>query len=353
MKTYKNLYPKICSFYNLEKAFKKAKKGKRFMPYVIEFEKNKIENLLSLKKELDNFTYESQPLVKFIINDPKTRVIRKSNFRDRIVHHAVVNVLEHIYENIFIFDSYANRKNKGTLAGINRFDKFKRKVSKNGSLVKFAKDNNMVKGYILKADIRHFFDSVNQFILLNILKRKIKDERLLWLINKIIKNFPDKEKGMPLGNMTSQFFANVYLNELDYFIKHNIKAKYYVRYVDDFVILHENKKVLVFYKEKIEKFLETLKLELHQQKSKIFSFYKGVNFLGFKILYNYKLVRKRNLAILNKRLKRQELEYEAGLIELENVVRSLEGWFAYAIWGNTYNLRKSIIKRFNLLFNKD
>ncbi len=170
MKTYKNLYPKICSFYNLEKAFKKAKKGKRFMPYVIEFERNKIENLLSLKKELDNFTYEPQPLVKFIINDPKTRVIRKSNFRDRIVHHAVVNVLEPIYEKIFIFDSYANRKNKGTLAGIKRFDKFKRKVSKNGSLVNSAKDNNMVKGYILKADIRHFFDSVNQFILLNILK---------------------------------------------------------------------------------------------------------------------------------------------------------------------------------------
>ncbi len=156
---------------------------------------------------------------------------------------------------------------------------------------------------------------------------------------------------MPLGNMTSQFFANVYLNELDYFIKHVLKAGYYIRYVDDFVILHENKKVLVFYKEKIEKFLETLKLELHLQKSKIFSFYKGVNFLGFKILYYYKLVRRRNLILIYNRLNRFTIEYEAGFIDRETVVRSLEGWFAYAIWGNTYNLRKSIIKRFNLLFN--
>jgi len=132
MKTYKNLYPKLYSHKNLEKAFNKARKGKSFMPYVIEFEKDLNKNLLQLKKELETLTYKPSKLTKFIIKDPKTRVIRKSEFRDRIVHHAIVNILEPIYEKIFIYDSYANRVNKGTIAAIKRFDKFKREASGGG-----------------------------------------------------------------------------------------------------------------------------------------------------------------------------------------------------------------------------
>ena len=129
MKSYKNIYPKLCSYKNLEKAFQKAKKGKSFKPYVVEFEKNKETNLIQLKNELETFNYQPKPLKKFIIQDPKTRVIRKSEFRDRIVHHAIVNILEPIYEKIFIYDSYANRINKGTIAALKRFDQFKRKAS--------------------------------------------------------------------------------------------------------------------------------------------------------------------------------------------------------------------------------
>lgn len=132
MKTYKNLYPRLCSYKNLEKAFNKAKKGKSFMPYVVEFEKDKEINLLKLKNELETSSYKPSPLKKFIIRDPKTRVIRKSNFRDRIIHHAIVNILGPIYEKIFIYDSYANRLNKGTIAAIKKFDKFKRKASGGG-----------------------------------------------------------------------------------------------------------------------------------------------------------------------------------------------------------------------------
>lgn len=136
MKTHKNLYPKLCSYKNLEKAFNKAKKGKSFMPYVVKFEKNLTSNLLKLKKELESFTYKPSQLTKFIIRDPKTRVIRKSNFGDRIVHHAIVNVLEPIYEKIFIYDSYANRIDKGTIAAVKRFDEFKRQVSGGGGISK-------------------------------------------------------------------------------------------------------------------------------------------------------------------------------------------------------------------------
>src|SRR3989344_5626949 len=238
MKSYKNLYPKLCSYNNLLLAFKKARKNKISKSYVKEFEINLENNLLQLKKELLEFTYNPKKLVKFIIRDPKTRVIRKSDFRDRIIHHAVVNILESIYDKTFIYDSYANRINKGTINALKRFDKFKRKVSNNGKLANNSINNNMVKGYALKGDIKQFFDSVNHDILIKIFRRKIKDNRILWLINLILKNFDNNERGMPLGNMTSQFFANVYLNELDYFVKHKLKAKYYIRYVDDFVILN-------------------------------------------------------------------------------------------------------------------
>jgi len=350
MKSYKNLYPKLCSYNNLLLAFKKARKNKISKSYVKEFEINLENNLLQLKKELLEFTYNPKKLVKFIIRDPKTRVIRKSDFRDRIIHHAVVNILESIYDKTFIYDSYANRINKGTINALKRFDKFKRKVSNNGKLANNSINNNMVKGYALKGDIKQFFDSVNHDILIKIFRRKIKDNRILWLINLILKNFDNNERGMPLGNMTSQFFANVYLNELDYFVKHKLKAKYYIRYVDDFVILNNNKEVLEMYKDKINKYLSNLKLELHIDKSKIFPIYEGVNLLGFKVFYHYRLLRKRNIKRFNKRLKEFYDDYKLGLRDYKSIKVSVDGWLAYAIWGDTYKLRKKIIRRIDIMF---
>ncbi|MEK6951905.1 MAG: RNA-directed DNA polymerase [Nanoarchaeota archaeon] len=211
----------------------------------------------------------------------------------------------------------------------------------------------MIKGFILKADIKHFFDSVNHEVLLNILKRKIKDNRVLWLINIIIKNFDDKIKGMPLGNMTSQFFANIYLNDLDHFIKHKLKIKYYLRYVDDFVILHKNKNILEEYKEKISRYLKNLKLELHPDKSKIFSLYKGTDLLGFRVFYHYKLLRKRNIKQFYKKLEKFKEMYEDKSLDYDQIVLSIQGWFAYVGWANTYTLRKEIIKMVNILFSKE
>ena len=194
------------------------------------------------------------------------------------MHHALCNVIEPIFENSFIYDSYANRKGKGVLKAIERFEYFKRKVSRNLATLKTG---NGIKGFVLKADIRKFFDSVSHEILMKIIRRKIRDEKVLWLIKIILQNHcPQQQgKGMPLGNLTSQFFANVYLNELDYFIKQNLKVKYYIRYVDDFVLLHKSKEMLEHYKKGISIFLETsLSISLHPDKSAVFPLYRGLIF---------------------------------------------------------------------------
>src|SRR3989338_3802313 len=219
MKTYNNLYAELCSFKNLELAYRKARKKKSKKPYVIEFEKNLQQELKDLKCELESLTYKPRPLKRFVVRDPKTRTIHSSVFRDRVVYHAIVNILEPIFDPTFIYDSHASRKGKGTHKAVERFDKFKRKVSKNGKLANNDYNSNNVIGYVLKADIKHYFETVNHEILLKILRRKIKGENIINLIKKILNNFDTKikGKGMPLGNLTSQFFANVYLNELDYF----------------------------------------------------------------------------------------------------------------------------------------
>jgi len=179
MKTHKNLYNNLISEENLFLAWKKARKDKTDRWYVKLFERNLINNLNKLQKELENQTYSPQPLKMFILRDPKTRKVGKSNFRDRVVHHAIVNIIEPIFDKTFIHDSYANRKDKGTLAAVKRFDKFKRKVSKNGSIIRNNfKDNNYVKGYCLKADIKHYFDTIDHEVLIKIIKKKINDNKL-------------------------------------------------------------------------------------------------------------------------------------------------------------------------------
>ena len=340
MKRYNHLFEKVYSLENLNCAWRKARKGKTKKKYVIEFERNLENNLDQLKQELITQTYTPRKLNRFIIKDPKTRVIHSSYFRDRIVHHALVNILEPIYERIFISDSIASRKEKGALYGIRRFDKFKRKVSQNGKLIQHPFSNNSIQGFCLKADIKHYFQTVNQEILLTILSKKIKDKKVINLIKVILQTYGSSSFGMPLGNLTSQFFANVYLNELDYFIKHKLEAKYYLRYVDDFVILHESKNQLEIWKQHIELFLENrLKLSLHKQKSKIIPLSKGIDFVGFRNFYYFKLLRKRNVRIF----KRKIHLLKKGIIQKEKFIELSKGWEAYAKWANTYKFRLSVL----------
>lgn len=336
-----DLYDALCSYDNLLLAYKKARKRKTTKFYVIEFEKNLKENLLLLRSELLLHCYSPKPLIHFTIHDPKTRKISKSDFRDRVVHHALCNIIEPIFEKSFIYDSYANRIGKGTLKALQRFDSFKRKASR----------NNKEKFYIFKADIQKYFENVVHEILLSIIKKRISDKRVLWLIRKILANSSPLNKGMPLGNLTSQFFANVYLNDLDWFVKTKLKAKYYIRYVDDFVIFEADKKKLEFYKEEINIFLKNeLNIQLHPDKSKILRLGSTINFLGFRVFYYHKLLKKSNIRKMKQKLKALSQEYKLQEIDYDSVYDFLEGWIAYAKNANAYKLRKKITAEFEMGF---
>lgn len=331
-----NIYLKVYNLSNLLLAWRKARKGKTKKAYVIEFEKNLTENLFKISEELKTQTYRPIPLITFILRDPKTRKISKSAFRDRIVHHALVRIIEPLFDKIFVYDSCANRIGKGNLFALKRFNKFQRKVTKNNSRVAFC----------LKADIKHYFQEVNHAILIEIIKRKINNEKVIWLIERILINGQNKEAiGMPLGNLTSQFFSNVYLNELDYFVKHILKAKYYIRYVDDFVIFHNSKEKLEKWKIEVDIFLrEKLKLELHTQKSKISCLSRGIDFVGFRNFYYFKLLRKRNIRKMHFRIE----DYRQGKNSKEKLLESFQGWNAYAKWANSYKLRRGFVRKIYL-----
>ena len=326
----------------------KAREGKTSLKYVKDFEENLDKNLMRLEAELRKMKYVPEPLETFVIRDPKTRVIRSPAFRDRIVHHALFNIIGPVFEKIFIYDSYAGRKAKGAHAAVKRFENFMRLASCNGRSVKCAKNNNDVTGYVLKADIRHYFDTIDLKILLSIMEKKIKDERTLRLIRRIIENHAiESKKGMPIGSLVSQMCGNIYLNELDYFIKHKLRAKFYIRYMDDFVILHGNKQTLEKWKSEIGAFLLTkLKLELHPDKCKIYPLRKGAKFLGFRIFYKYKLLKKSNIKRIEHRADDFVELYKNQAITKISIYASLEGWEnSYAMYANTYIFRMLLMKK--------
>jgi len=312
-------------------AFIRARKRKTKKEYVKKFESNLNAELLRLQWELLTGTYKPAPLTTFTVRDPKTRKISASHFRDRVVHHAICNIIEPIFENRFIYDSYANRKGKGTCGIIKRFDKFLKK-NKNG--------------YALKADIRHYFDTVSHDVLLGIIGKRIKDEQIISLITTILQNHKTKTQGigMPLGNLTSQFFANIYLAELDNFVKHGLKAKHYVRYVDDFVILDKSSTRLEEWKSKIDSFLKSsLQLSLHPDKTRIIRISAGVPLVGFRIFPSHKLLKKSNIRRFKIKLNRLNEGVKNGTLCKEHVKLSLAGWLGYAQMGNTSHLREEIM----------
>lgn len=190
--------------------------------------------------------------------------------------------------------------------------------------------------------------------LLRVIGRKIKDGKVIWLIKTILENHKSEipGKGMPIGNLTSQFFANVYLNELDGFIKHELRAKHYIRYVDDFIILHRDKAVLGKWRDEIDDFLKrNLQIQLHKEKTRIILIEKGITFLGFRVFYHYMLLKRSNARRIWKHLEKLKRRYSDGEVSKEKALRSLEGWLAYARFANTYSLRKRVSQRFEELFS--
>ncbi len=331
MKTYKNLFKEVCSIENLYKAYLKAKKGKNESLEVLRFTFNLEEELINLHKDLKAQEYKTGKYRNFIIFEPKERKISALPFRDRVVHHSVYSAIEPVFEKSFIFDSYACRKDKGTHAGIKRTQKFIRQVNKNF--------------YVLKCDVSKYFPSVNHRILKKLLRKKISDKKLLNLLDLIIDS-NGLEKGIPIGNLTSQLFANIYLNELDKFMKHKKRIKYYIRYMDDFLIIHESKKYLHELKREIRCFLKTLKLELHPKKANVFPLKTGIDFLGYRIFRNYRLVRKSTVKRFLKNIKLKIKNYEKNAITFGKLMESFNSWEAYMSYGDTYALRKSLYNRY-------
>lgn len=332
-----SLYDKIISIDNLFTAFYEFRQGKRHKEDVPEFEYDLEKNIFQLRRELKSFTYEPLSPKVFKVSEPKPRFIQAACVKDRIVHRALVRRINPIFDPSFIYDSYACRIEKGTLNAVRRLERFSRKESKNYTQ----------KIYFLKADIRKYFDSVEHNILLEIIKKRISCPKTIWLIKKILARQTtsckgikvEQGKGLPIDNLTSQLFANIYLNEFDEFIKHRLRVRFYIRYVDDFIIVSKDRAYLVSLLEPIENFLkEHLRLDLHPIKRKIFSSRSGVDFLGYFIRPYYKIVRFGNI----KRFLRRISRYKRTGRWQEKKGQSLAAWMGYASQGNSYNLLRNI-----------
>ncbi|MFY9461792.1 MAG: reverse transcriptase/maturase family protein [Candidatus Sungiibacteriota bacterium] len=277
-------YQYIISLENLLEAWREFASGKRSRKDVQEFERNLMQNIISLHQDLAAKTYRHAPYEAFNISDPKPRNIHKASVRDRLLHHALYRTLYPFFERTFIADSYSCRLGKGTHKAMERFRAFAYQASK----------NHTKTVWILKGDIRKFFASIDHDILTEIIKSYIPDTDIVWLLSQIVGSFhsTQTELGLPLGNLTSQLLVNVYMNKFDQFVKHTLKAQYYVRYADDFVILSQDKKWLLDVLPKIKDFLwDELHLQLHPDKVSIRTIASGVDFLGWVHFPDHRVLR--------------------------------------------------------------
>ncbi|MFA6227358.1 MAG: reverse transcriptase domain-containing protein [Candidatus Paceibacterota bacterium] len=326
----------VISIKNLLKAWRKFSKGKRSKKEVADFELNLEENIFSLHSELSTFQWKPRPYFAFKVCDPKLREIHKADIRDMVLYQAVHQALYQIFNPIFIFDSYSSREMKGTHAGVKRFEEFARKVS----------GNYTRSGYVLKCDIRKFFDNIDHKILLDLICKKVGDRDLLNLIQKIVGSFEkEKGKGLPLGNVTSQLFSNIYLNELDQFIKHRLKARYYIRYCDDFVILADNLEFLKSCLVGIQDFFrEKLLVELHPRKISLRKIISGTDFLGYVSLPHYRVLRtKTKKRVLNKLVKLKE-DFDKGLVDEKYFKQAVQSYLGMLKYCNGEGIKRQIDK---------
>lgn len=328
MRRIDNLFPAFCSFGNLLIAYRKARKGGRHNMESAAFFANLEKELLQLQHELSTGAWQPLPYRFFEIYDPKKRTIAVAAFRDRVVHHALVNVLEPIYERLFIHDSYATRKDKGVHAAVARAQYF-------------LKRND----WYLKTDIEKYFDSVDQAKLLQILERKIKDKALLATAATIIRHGGIHGKGLPIGNRTSQFFANVYLHPLDTFIKEQLHVRCYLRYMDDFLLMGNDKKILKNHRISIQHFLqEELALSLKPSATFINGHSNGLSFLGRRIFRKTIRLRSENLRRITKRIAVREWEFVNGLIDETTFQCSMNSYWAMLSYHPVQPLRQALLR---------
>ena len=330
-KTIRNQYDKKLTYDNLMKAHIESRKGKNIRKEIILFNLKQEEYIMWLYEQLKNGTYKHSGYTTFYVTEPKLRLIEKSAYIDRIVHRWYVdNFMKEYFIKSFINTSYACLENKGMHKACINVQ----------NTMKHCKRiwNNY---YIIKMDIAKYFQNIDKSILYNILQRKIKDKKLLWLTKEILYS-NGVEKGLPIGNYTSQCFANIYLNELDQYAKHYLKLKYYYRYMDDVVVMVRNKKEAIQKLQQIREFLTTnLKLELNS-KTQIFKSSQGVNFCGYKI-NEYRLkIRTKGKKKLKNKIKKLKYEIKTKQIDTKEAHKFLTGHLGYINIANVKNLKEKL-----------
>jgi retron-type reverse transcriptase len=344
------MYNAICAGENLLLAYRRAAKGKRGHANVAAFEQRLEENLIDLRQELAAQTYRPGRYTSFYIHEPKRRLISAAPFRDRVVHHALCNVIEPIFERSFSADSYANRVGKGTHRALDQAQRFARRHP-----------------YVLQVDLRQFFPSIDHVLLRGILARKIDDAGALWLVDQIltsgadvlgneytIVDFPGDDqyaalrpRGLPIGNLTSQFWANCYLNPIDHFVKRELRCPGYVRYVDDLLLFGDSKRALWAWRAALEDRLMRLRLTAHPG-AQPRPVSEGIPFLGFVVFPEHRRLKPRKALHFQRRLLGLAQDYRLRKIPIDSVHGSVRGWINHVRYANTIGLRKRILRKVRL-----
>ncbi len=340
------MYDHITSFPNLLLAWRKASRGKRGQPHVAAFEHRLEDHLFQLQDELRAQTYTPGPYTSFYIHEPKRRLISAAPFRDRVVHHALCNLIEPLFERSFIFHSYANRSGKGTHRALDYAQRLSRRYP-----------------YVLQCDVEQFFPAIDHEILSAALARKIPDERVRWLCGRILAGgrgvlageyrmawfpgddllAPFRPRGLPIGNLTSQFWANVYLSPFDHFVTRELRRPC-LRYVDDFLLFGGDRDELWEAKTRLEGRLGELRLTIHPG-AQPRPVSEGFPFLGFHLTPERRRLKRRKGLYYQRKLRRLVRAYAAGELPLEQVTASVQGWANHTRYGNTVGLRKAILSR--------
>ena len=347
-KSFSNVWPEVVSWGNLVRAYHRCRRRKRFKPEAIEFDYHWEANLIELQRDLQSGTYQTGPYRHFRIQDPKPRKISAAPFRDRVVHHAIVTVLEPIYERRFSHDSYACRVGKGTHRAIDRAQFFLQRHR-----------------FFLKTDIVKFFPNVDHEVLLAILGRTIRDEALMKLIRTIIASgegvltdertpfsFPGDDlfsslrpSGLPIGNLTSQFFANVLLDGVDHFVKENLRVPGYVRYADDLLLFGDDKETLWKTHQLLSDQLRSLRLRLHPDKTQVAPSSGGVPFLGFRVGPTKRRLMSSAVKRFNRRLRLLKWRFANGMLDCRRVRVALRAWLAHVSKANSRGIVRAIFKQ--------
>lgn len=345
-RSYRNLWPRLVSWGNLLASYRKCRRRKRYRSPATAFDYRWEENLLVLQQELCSGAYQHGPYQHFHISDPKPRLISAAPFRDRVVHHAVVGVLEPLFERRFIHDSYACRVGKGTHRAIQRAQYYMRRHQ-----------------WCLQTDLVKFFPSIDHEILMDLLHRRIGDVAVLNLLQHIIQTgaglpgndggvFPGDDlfsrlrpRGLPIGNLTSQFLANVFLDPLDHFIKEDLRIPGYLRYADDLLLFGDSRQALWDAVERIRRRLADQRLQLHPQETQLTPTTDALTCLGFRVTQRGIRLSQQGIRRFLKRIRRQRDEFSKGDLDCSQIATSLAAWRAHLQHANNQALERQLIRQ--------